>query len=83
MKLAEVAHITQTTLEDGRTIDNGFLASFDKLSIVGNGILIGAVGFGANKREARKALAAKVSGKTVARGLSRPRTEIPLPKVTP
>ncbi len=83
MKLAEVAHITETRIEDSKTISGAFSASFDGLSIRGGGVLTGAVGFGASKREARKWLALKVSEKTVIASRDGVRTNFPLPKVTP
>lgn len=83
MKLAEVAHVTETTIEDGKTDSGARYASFRGLCIRGNGIQSGTVGFGDTKREARKALAENVSNVTVMRSVGGERTNFPLPKVTP
>jgi hypothetical protein len=83
MRLVEVAYVTQTKLVDGLTVNGEHVASIEGLEVINDGMLGGAVGFGATECEARIALAKGLCWVTVTNGgTCRPRNEFPLPAIT-
>ena len=82
MKLAEVEHITRTKLTYVKTINGDWCASLD-LDFPEGGCLRQACAFGATKREAKVALAQKLSGRNVVKNAhnSEPRQRFDLPEV--
>lgn len=82
MKLAEVAHVTGTKLNEFKTVTDAFGATFDRLCIREGGIMSSPVAFADSKKEAKRLLAERVSNVTVMTSVDGVRQNFPLPKVT-
>lgn len=82
MKLADVEYMTDVKVKVITTLTHEKCASLPRCEIKNNGMLSGACGFGATAREARQALASRISEETLVKNAFSDRMEWKLPKVT-
>jgi hypothetical protein len=82
MKLAEVEHITRTKVTYSKSVDECWCASL-ALDFPEGGCLRSVCAFGATRRDAKVAIAQKLSGRTVVKNAhsSEPRQHFDLPVV--
>jgi hypothetical protein len=82
VKLSELEHMTDTKITFIDTVTDQVCAHLERCETLNGGILSGAVGFGANKKEARKALAERLTNQTLVKNAYSDRSEWKLLKVT-
>jgi hypothetical protein len=82
MKLSDLEYMTDSKIEYTDTVTDQVCASLPRCETKRGPVLSGACAFAPTKKEARKALAEKLSGKTLVKNAYGDRSEWKLPTVT-